>query len=231
MSTMFDTLLQLPLFQGLCHEDFTSILEKTKLHFTRYKEGDLILKQGETCDKLFFLINGELSVKTESSDKAYTFIETVNGPAIIEPYSLFGMKVTYSSTYIANTEVNAISICKSFVLTGLMNYEIFRLNYMNIISNRAQNLYCRIWNNAPQGTEEQIAHFIIQHLNKPEGEVTIKIKMEDLAAYLDDTRLNVSKSLNSMQDKGIITLRRKEIYIPDASKLLWVSSKVDCVIY
>ena len=26
METMFDTLLQLPLFQGLCHEDFTNIL-------------------------------------------------------------------------------------------------------------------------------------------------------------------------------------------------------------
>ena len=26
METMFDTLLQLPLFQGLCHEDFTNTL-------------------------------------------------------------------------------------------------------------------------------------------------------------------------------------------------------------
>ena len=32
---MFDTLLQLPLFQGLCHEDFTSILDKVKLHFIK----------------------------------------------------------------------------------------------------------------------------------------------------------------------------------------------------
>ena len=37
METMFDTLLQLPLFQGLCHEDFTNILEKVKLHFTKHK--------------------------------------------------------------------------------------------------------------------------------------------------------------------------------------------------
>lgn len=31
METMFDTLLQLPLFQGLCHEDFTNILEKPQI--------------------------------------------------------------------------------------------------------------------------------------------------------------------------------------------------------
>lgn len=42
METMFDTLLQLPLFQGLAQEDFTRILEKVKLHFTKYKPGELL---------------------------------------------------------------------------------------------------------------------------------------------------------------------------------------------
>ena len=31
METMFDTLLQLPLFQGLCHEDFTNIYPLAEL--------------------------------------------------------------------------------------------------------------------------------------------------------------------------------------------------------
>ena len=231
MNTMFDTLLQLPLFQGLCHEDFTNILEKTKLHFTRFKEGELIKKQGETCDQLLFLLKGELSVETVSNDGSYTFIEQIDAPAVIEAQSLFGMKVKYASTYTAKTEVNAITICKSFVLSGLMNYEIFRLNYMNMISNRAQSLYCRLWNTAPQGVEEKIVHFILQHVDKPQGEKILKIKMDDLADYLDDTRLNVSKALNSMQEKGVLQLKRKEIIIPEASKLMWVNSKVDCVIY
>ena len=43
METMFDTLLQLPLFQGLCHEDFTSILDKVKLHFIKHKPEKLSL--------------------------------------------------------------------------------------------------------------------------------------------------------------------------------------------
>ena len=47
-----------------------------------------------------------------------------------------------------------------------------------------------------------------------------KVKMDDLARYLDDTRLNTSKALNELQDKGLIELRRKEILIPDAQKLI-----------
>ena len=45
---MYDTLLQLPLFQGLAHEDFTNILGKVKLHFTKHKAGETLVKKGTT---------------------------------------------------------------------------------------------------------------------------------------------------------------------------------------
>ena len=55
---------------------------------------------------------------------------------------------------------------------------------------------------------------------KPQGEKVFKVKMDDLARCLDDTRLNISKTLNELQDSGLIELHRKEILIPDAQKLL-----------
>ena len=48
MNTMFDTLLQLPLFQGLAQEDFTNILGKVKLSFTKHKAGEVIVKADGT---------------------------------------------------------------------------------------------------------------------------------------------------------------------------------------
>ena len=40
--TMYDTLLQLPLFQGLCKNDFTNIIGKVKLHFRKYNADDIL---------------------------------------------------------------------------------------------------------------------------------------------------------------------------------------------
>lgn len=231
MNTMFDTLLQLPLFQGLCHEDLTTIIEKIKLQFARHKHGNTIIEQGSISDKLVFLLKGELAVETTSKDGSFTFTEYISAPAVIEPQSLFGMQVNYTSSYVAKTEVNTVSICKSYILNGLMKYDIFRLNYMNFISNYAQLTYSRLWCNAPDGIEEKIINFILIHIERPTGEKSLKIKMEDLARYIDDTRLNVSKALNSLQEKKVIELKRKEIYIPEVSKLIWVNSKVDCIIY
>ena len=43
--------------------------------------------------------------------------------------------------------------------------------------------------------------------------------MTDLADFIHETRLNVSKSLNQMQEEGLITLQRNFINIKDIEKL------------
>lgn len=220
MDTMFDTLLQLPLFQGLCHEDFTCILDKVKLHFTKHKAGETIIESGSPCTQLCFLLKGKISIVTNSKENIYTVIEQMEAPYLIEPQALFGMNTHYCSSYIAHAEVHTVSISKVFVLSDLFNYEIFRLNYMNIVSNRAQNLYSRLWEEPVPDLKDKIIRFFLLHFEKAQGEKIFKVKMDDLARYLDDTRLNTSKALNELQDKGLIELRRKEILISDAQKLI-----------
>lgn len=219
METMFDTLLQLPLFQGLCHEDFTSILEKVKLHFVKHRVGETIQGSGSPCTKLCFLLKGEISAVTTYKD-LYTFIEQIQAPHLIEPQSLFGLNTVYASSYVAETKSHTVSINKEFVLNDLFNYEIFRLNYMNIVSSRAQNLYARLWNEPTNSLEEKIIRFILMHVEKPQGEKLLKVKMDDLARCIDNTRLNTSRALNRMQEEGLLTLHRKEIAISDGQLLL-----------
>ena len=91
MNTMFDTLLQLPLFQGLAQEDFTNILGKVKLSFTKHKAGEVIVKAGDTCSKLIFVLKGEISSCTSSANTSYSSTEYFQAPYVIEPQSLFGI--------------------------------------------------------------------------------------------------------------------------------------------
>lgn len=225
MNTMYDTLLQLPLFQGLCLEDFTHILDKVKLHFTRHKAGEVILSRGTPCDQLIFLLKGEIAAETTSKDDSFTLIEHMVAPQVIEPYALLGMNINYTASYVARTEVDSISISKSLVLTTLLKYDIFRLNYMNIISNRSQNLYARLWEEAPQDVVEKIIRFMLVHTERYQGEKVLKIKMDSLARFMDDTRLSVSKALHGLQEEGLIVLHRKEIVIMDGEKLMFWNEK------
>lgn len=218
--TMYDTLLQLPLFQGLCKNDFTNIIGKVKLHFRKYDAEDIIVEQGEPCDQLIFLLNGEIISQATDEQHSYSLFETFGSPFVIEPYSLFGMQTRYTATYKARTETNIVTIDKSFVLAELNNYEIFRLNYLNILSNRAQVADDKLWNSYAGSIQDKIVNFILLRSMRPDGEKVLKIKMEDLANLIDETRINVSKVLNDLQEKKLIQLTRKEIYIPALEKLV-----------
>ena len=143
-STMYDKLLLLPLFQGLCKEDFTSILEKVRLHFQKYTAGSRIVKQGDYCNNIIFILQGEIRAESVDHTYHYTIHETLESPQIIEPYSLFGMYPQYTASYYAHTNVNAITIDKAYILSELNKYEIFQLNYLNMLSNRAQTIYRKL---------------------------------------------------------------------------------------
>lgn len=217
--TMYDTLLQLPLFQGLGNKDITHIIERVKFHFQSYSANEIIAKQGSPCDQLMFLMQGEIEAETVDSQNGYQFTEVLSAPFFVEPYSLFGKCTNYTATYKARNDVKLLTIDKLYIFTELSEFPIFRLNFLNILSSRCQANNEKLWNYIISDANHKFIHFLLHRSQIPYGEKTLKVTMEDLAFMLNETRINVSKMLNEYQKKGVLQLKRKEIFIPDLSKL------------
>ena len=214
-TTMYDNLLLLPLFQGLSKNDFTTILEKVRFHFLTYQEGETFIRQGETCQQLCFLLNGKAIARTTDKEHAYTLSETIEASTIIEPQSLFGIQPTYTATYQAQTQVKMLTIEKAYIFGELNKHDIFLLNFLNILSNRAQTASQKIWKNHIGTLNEKLVNFIALRSQNPGGEKTLQITMEDWANLIDETRINLSRLLNELQSKGLVQLKSKEFFIPD----------------
>ena len=54
----------------------------------------------------------------------------------------------------------------------------------------------------------------------PYGEKTLYITMDHLSKIIDETRINVSRTLNEWQAKGWLQLKRKEMFIPELDWLV-----------
>jgi CRP-like cAMP-binding protein len=168
---------------------------------------------------LFFLLNGSILAHTADKEHNYALSEVFKAPYIIEPYSLFGMDTCFKATYQANEEAKLLSIDKQFIYNELNNYEIFRLNYLNMLSNRCQTASQKLWNGHIGTLEEKFASFLLNRCQRADGEKYLQITMEDLGNLINETRINVSRMLNDLQQKGLLQLKRKEIYIPALDKL------------
>lgn len=217
--SMYDTLLELPLFQGLTKENITSIIEKVKMGFHKYEAKQNIASQDDRCNSLIFILDGKVAVTTNDAIHNFKIVEEAEAPYIIEPQSLFGMRTKFHASYTATGDVETLNIDKSYILTNLCKYEIFNLNYLNILSNRAQTANSKLWNSHIGSTREKLMNFFALRCVIPYGKKTLFITMEDLASLIDDTRINVSRALNEFQEKGILTLGRKKITIDELAKL------------
>lgn len=218
-NTMFDSLLQLPLFQGMSMTDFHSILTKTRMEFQKVMPGETILTAGQRCSEFVFVLNGTAEGVRTGESGLFTFSEEVSAPYLIEPQSMFGMSAQYTHTYRAVSQCSIVRIEKQYIYTELGKFNIFRMNLLNMISNKAQNAENYIWKIRSTSIREKIILFITCLSDVQNGQKRLAVRMEDLAALIDATRINVSRELNSLEAMGVIMLKRKEIVVPDMSRL------------
>lgn len=217
---IYDKLLQFTLFQGMSHADLMEVVGHTKFGFSKHAAGQRIAREGDACNHLIFLTSGTLSVETVSYDHSCRVSETVNAPYAIQVEQLFGLSQRYTSTFRALTECSFISIDKQEVMLLLETQLVFRINMLNLLAADAQRLRQRTWRSAPQTLRQRIIRFFFSRSLYPAGPKTFYILMTQIAAELNDSRLDISRALNDMQADGLLTLHRGRIQIPMLERLL-----------
>lgn len=220
MDTMYDTMLQLPLFQGMTEDDLTSILEKVKFHFAKFMPGEVIVQAGSPCKGLVFVMRGLTLATTVEASGRYCLTELCGERTVLEPQQLFGMTTAYVATHTAKTETHTISVTKPYVMKVLLRHPIFLLNYLNMATSRAQTMAARHWRQTGGNSAQRIAAFMLSLMERPAGPKSLQIKMDHLAQITGETRMNISRVLHEWQDAGWVELKRREIFIPDAAKLI-----------
>ena len=218
---IFDKLLQFPLFQGMSRDDLEIVAGHTRFGFLKLNAGKTVMKSGDNCHQLYFLINGSLKVRSFADDYGYHVEEQISAPYIIQLEAVFGYNQRYTRDFIAQTDVNFLTLDKEEVVRLTEDFLVFRLNMINHFATQTQKQMRQVWYRAPQSLEDRVVRFLTQSCLYPAGHKTFNILMTRLAEEVNDSRLNVSRILNDMQHRGLIELSRGKIEIPQLERLLY----------
>lgn len=216
----FDSLLRLPLFMGISSDYLQQIVAHTKFGFSKRENGDNIVTENERCDSIVILTNGTMEISKYSDDHGYCVLETVSAPCLIQPEHLFGLTQRYSATFTAVTQCNLMTLGKTEVMFLFEQFDVFRINYLNVISTSAQRSTARLWRHVGSDDRSRVTEFFLSHCQRPVGRKVFKILMNRLAMEINTSRLDVSRVLNQMQHEGIIELSRGRIVIPEVKRLI-----------
>ena len=108
---MYDKLLQLPLFQGVSRMKMSEIIEKTRFHFLKYQDNEIIAHRGEECTHMKFIVSGSARSELKNISGKIRVSETLHAPNILYPNHLFGRNTTYPCEVTAKE--NAASAAKT----------------------------------------------------------------------------------------------------------------------
>jgi CRP-like cAMP-binding protein len=217
---LYDSLQPFPLFQGLSRTELLQLAGQTKFGFQKLAVGKTVVREGDACNQLLFLVSGSLSVSTVSDDRHYTVIEHLSAPWLLQPEGTFGAHPQYISTVVTLSESHFITLSKDEVLRLLDDFLIIRLNLLNLLATLSQRRGHWPWRKAPADLRQRIVRFFLDHSVYPAGSKTFRILMNQLAQEVNDSRLDVSRVLNAMQTEGLLRLRRGIIEIPSLERLL-----------
>jgi len=217
---LYDHLLRFQLFQGLSRAELLQMAGNTKFGFLKLSAGKVLVREGQACTQLYFMVSGRLTCSTQNDDHSYTVIEQLSAPWLLQPEVLFGAHPRYGCTATTAVETHFITLSKDEVLRLLSDFLIIRLNLYNLLSTQLQRRNHLLWRSSPRSLRERVVRFFIDHSTYPAGHKEFRILMTRLAAELGDSRLDVSRQLNAMQQEGLLVLHRGRIEVPSLERLL-----------
>lgn len=218
-TSMFDTLLGLPLFKGASRERIAEIVGIVKFHFLKYSAGQTIFNAGDPCSHLQCVLSGDVCITFESNNHKFCLEQTLSGPDIVLPEYLFGRATHYPTSAKALTEVRFLQIEKSDYLKILTMDRVFLLNYLNFLSMNAQKSAAAI--KTCEGDLRKHIAYVLLALNQPTSKdiklVCESCRMEDVFnSHVND----LHEALESLHKDKMIDYDSKRIKVTDRRALL-----------
>lgn len=220
MDSMYEILMELPLFKGVSFDRISEVVGMAKFHFLKYPEGDTIISAGQPCTHISFVISGKVRSTISSPDNRFGVAQTLEAPDVIAPEFLFGKSTVYPCTVKALTPTGILQITKNDYLKILHTDQVFLFNFLNTLSMNAQKAVDGILALTDGSLEERIAFWIVALTQRSGKDVALTCRQRDLYSLFGVPRSSLVTALDNMKARGLIDYRPGEIRVNSRKDLL-----------
>ncbi len=220
MSSMFELLMNLPLFRGVSRSRIAEVVGSAKFHFLKYPKGETVVRAGEECTHLAFVISGSVRSEISNSSKRFSVSQTLKAPSAIAPDFLFGRTTRYPGTVVALTDCSILKISKVDYIRILNADQVFMFNFLNTLSVNAQKALDGILALTSGGLDERIAFWIIALTQPGSEDIELTCKTRDLCNLFSVQRNVFDAACHEMEQRNLIRYSPRKIELVARREML-----------
>lgn len=216
---MVNLLLEGPLCNSLTDKNREEIMSHPLTRVRTFKKGESIVYQGDRCNHLHLLIEGEVKgeMTTDSGDQL--IIEIIKAPGPLAPAFLFAENNTFPVTAIAMEMSRLISIPKELVVKLLQENLHFLREYISYNSDKTQFLSNKLQLLSIKTIKGKLAHYLLEQLSLCHSispainTFLLEKNRTQLAQFFGVSRPALARIFSEIQQEGAIEAKRNEITI------------------
>jgi CRP-like cAMP-binding protein len=217
---MYQILLNSPLFRGLSIEELNSLFLQIKHQIRQFRSGEMLAQAGDEVDKAIILMEGRLQGEMVDFAGNSLKIEELDPPQMVAAAFLFGPKNLFPVYLSAKTDGKILVISKKEFTTMLTIESRTMVNYLNIVSGKAQFLSGKINFLSLKTIKEKVAFYLLQQMNNSvKKTLAISQTQTHLSELFGVTRPSLSRTIQEMENQAILTWSRDRVEILDLKKL------------
>lgn len=201
---MYDLLLELPIFQGLSHDQLTLILEKVPFHFKKFRPNEYLVKSGDPCEEVIFILSGRVRMITPTFLDTVLIAEDFEAPHTIPFLHLFGRQLYSRSSIYAQGPVGAMTLDKENFLRMIENNRLMLINVLNILSSGAQKQHMALDAAGESKPFLRLASWLLEYTTRPAKNIIIDADINDWCEMLSLDEKQFAEALNKLTEAKCI---------------------------
>ena len=219
MNSMYEILMDLPLFQGVSHSRISELIEKIKFNFLKYLNNEKFISANDSCQQLKFLISGKARIEIYNRNNRIRVSETISEPNVIGAEYLFGKTTAYPYNVYAAPDAGILQIEKADYLKILKSDSVFLFNMLNYLSRNSQTPMEAVLSLTSGSIAERLAFWITSLTYRGATDITIHSKHKDMYTMLGIQRSSFMNTLSELKEQNYLDFDNANIYIADRDRM------------
>ena len=219
-SSIYDKLLELPLFRGATRERMSEIVGSCRFDFVKYSAGETIISKGDACKDLGFVLSGSVRATLTQDGNPYALHQTFKENAVIAPEYMFGRLTVYPLAIAAIDDVSMLRIPKNDFTKILNSDSVFLFNFVNMVCMLAQKNFDGIVSVTSGNPVQALAYWAYIATFSSSYDIVYECPPEMLSHTMGVSEEETMRILNDLKTDGIIDYNLSEVKIIDRNRLL-----------
>ena len=189
-------LKQCDFFKGLTEDDIANLLFSSPGALRRYKEGDVVARQGEVCDKIAIMTKGELYTVMINEYGKELILNSIKSPNLLGFTYIFASDNRFNVNVIAKTPCELIFVEKERLVSLMHDRPIFMQSYLRGMANVGLTVFKRLYELNLSSLKQRLLKYLENNQEIPNQTV--------LAKRLGVTRPSLSRAMAELKRDGLI---------------------------